>query len=186
MVNTIREISEQTHMLALNASIEAARAGEQGSGFVVVATQVRRLAESSKEATDEIARAISGMQQQNRHSIELISENQLDMQSSLHTARHATGRLEEMSATSHALEEQVQAISTIFSRQAAISENVRETARNIAHLSRENVVAVSDAAQAGGKLIALAANLDSVIGQFTHAEKVSVVPADPSSLLTEL
>ena len=75
-----------------------------------------------------------------------------------------------MRATSQDLEARVDAIGEIFTRQEAISSSVRDSAKNIAHLSRENAVAVTDAAQASGKLTTLASNLDGLIEQFTHSE----------------
>lgn len=71
--DTVREIADQTHLLALNASIEAARAGEQGAGFAVIASQIRKLAEQSASAVDNISERIIQMQGEVEKAVEQIT-----------------------------------------------------------------------------------------------------------------
>jgi methyl-accepting chemotaxis protein len=73
IINTVNDISEQTHMLALNASIEASRAGEHGRGFAVVAAEVKALADQSKKATTQV-RQILGHIQKATHSAVMTTE----------------------------------------------------------------------------------------------------------------
>lgn len=74
ITGTVKDIAEQTHLLALNASIEAARAGEQGKGFDVVAMEIRKLAEQSSTSVLRINEIITRVQQQIRNTVQLIQE----------------------------------------------------------------------------------------------------------------
>ncbi|MDZ5472010.1 methyl-accepting chemotaxis protein [Bacillus sp. 31A1R] len=74
IVETISAIAEQTNLLALNASIESARAGEFGKGFGVVAEEIRKLADQSRKATDDIKKIISTVQEDSLHTVHAMGE----------------------------------------------------------------------------------------------------------------
>jgi methyl-accepting chemotaxis protein len=166
VVNVIQEISEQTNLLALNAAIEAARAGEHGRGFAVVAGEVRRLAERTKGATEEIAGTITSIQEETRETLQVMQDSRAAVETGMQETAHARKSLEAIIESSKQVEHQIHLIASAATEQTSASGEISESASQISQLSAENAQGAEEAVEALKNLSSLASDLDGIIRQF--------------------
>jgi methyl-accepting chemotaxis protein len=169
VVNVIQEISEQTNLLALNAAIEAARAGEHGRGFAVVAGEVRRLAERTKSATEEISGTIRSIQEETRETLQVMQDSRAAVETGMGETAHARQSLEAIIVSSKKVEHQIHLIATAATEQTSASSEISESAGHISQLSVENAQGAEEAVEALKNLASLASDLDGMIRQFRLA-----------------
>lgn len=124
ILNTITEMAKQTNILSLNAGIEAARAGENGKGFLVIASEIRKLAEQSSHSADQISELIASIQEETGQAVQKMNTASQEVASGLGAVRSAGTAFEHIQNSVHAVNGQIQEVSSSIEQVAAGAEQI--------------------------------------------------------------
>ena len=166
IVNVIKEIADQTNLLALNAAIEAARAGEQGRGFAVVADEVRKLAERTTASTQEIATMISSITQGTENAVNGMDEGNAQVKEGVKMAASTGESMARIESGTQQVLTAVGDISIALREQTTASAQIADNVEEIARMTDENSAAVDRVSLAATQLEQLASTLKSSVDKF--------------------
>ena len=169
IITTVNDISEQTHMLALNASIEASRAGEHGRGFAVVAAEVKALADQSKKATAQVRQILGQIQKATQGAV-------MTTEDGTKSVATATRVVTQAGATIQALGDQLaQAsltaaqIAASSSQQATGISQIRQAMRDVSQATQQSLTSTRQTERAVQDLNAMGQKLKSLLSEYGRA-----------------
>ncbi len=166
IVQVINDIADQTNLLALNAAIEAARAGEQGRGFAVVADEVRKLAERTTKATQEIAEMIKNIQKSTEGAVMSMRQGTKEVENGRMLAEKAGTSLQEIISGAERVVDIVTQVAAASEEQSGASQQITQNIELITNVTQQSAIGVRQIAQSAEELNQLTDNLQKLFSGF--------------------
>lgn len=166
VLDVIRNIAEQTNLLALNAAIEAARAGEQGRGFAVVADEVRTLASRTQKSTQEIQEMIERLQSASKEAVKSMGETNIQAKRGSDYAVRTGEVLESITNAINQISDMNTQIASAAEEQSVVAEEINRNVVGINEIGEHTAQGAQQTASASEGLNHLAGQLQRIVGQF--------------------
>ncbi len=166
IVDVIKDIADQTNLLALNAAIEAARAGEQGRGFAVVADEVRKLADKTTKATAEVGTMITAIRDETTKAVAAMTQSQRSVDKGVSLSAEAGDALHMILESMQSLQSMVQQIASATEEMSSVSEHISMDIEVVASTSKETSGGAREIASASTNLARLSSDLQDITKSF--------------------